>query len=104
MHDHICRHWADSKTLTAEKRSTFMKDISADRGLGYAYEVLSAELISNAMLAADRTSLNTIAADSTIKLIRGVLEAGVQVKEVGLPRHISASNCYCPNTGVVRPP
>ncbi|GAB4814706.1 hypothetical protein N2152v2_001752 [Parachlorella kessleri] len=74
--------FADSKTLTEEKRERLYEQIQQDPGLGYLADVLSAELISAKMLSREKVSLNQLANESTFKLIETVLEQGVNLQEV----------------------
>ena len=76
------REFADSKTLTAERRDQLFAQIQADDTLGYLSDAISAADISGAMLSKQKVSLNVMAADSTCKLIRTVLEAGVNLHEI----------------------
>ncbi|KAL4856715.1 Ribonuclease H2 subunit A [Chlorella vulgaris] len=74
--------FADSKTLSEEKRERLYSVIQAEGGtLGYQADVLSAALISGKMLGRDRVSLNALAFDSTCALIEGVLGQGVNLAE-----------------------
>ncbi|KAI3432463.1 hypothetical protein D9Q98_004012 [Chlorella vulgaris] len=74
--------FADSKTLSEEKRERLFSVIQAEGGtLGYQADVLSAALISGKMLGRDRVSLNALAFDSTCALIEGVLGQGVNLAE-----------------------
>ena len=45
-----CRSFADSKTLTEDRRTELLADIKADNSMGYAYESLDARAISSKML------------------------------------------------------
>jgi hypothetical protein len=77
-----CRAYADSKTLTHAQREALFKQVQADEQLAYASDSLSAAFISGQMLARAKVSLNAIAADSTMGLIRQSIEAGVNLREV----------------------
>jgi ribonuclease H2 subunit A len=79
---HSCRSFADSKTLTAEKRDTLLAAIEGDDTIGYLEDSITAAAIAGAMLGRQRVSLNAMAADSTCKLIRTVLAAGVNLHEI----------------------
>lgn len=74
--------YADSKTLTAEKRDQLLALLQQDENVGYLGDVISAKAISAQMLAREKVSLNAIATTSTIKLIQAVLDAGVNLTEV----------------------
>ncbi|GBF93409.1 ribonuclease H2 subunit A [Raphidocelis subcapitata] len=74
--------YADSKTLTEAQRAGLFAQITADERLAYAHEALSAAVISQQMLGRAKVSLNEIAAQSTMRLIQGALDAGVALAEV----------------------
>lgn len=59
-----------------------MQDRGAHGYLGWSIRVLSAEEISREMLHKSRRSLNSISYDAAIELIRGVLDRGVNVRQV----------------------
>lgn len=59
------------------------KALAADSNCVYAADLLSAQVISAQMLGRARVSLNIIAEQSTIGLIQTMLDAGVQLREVG---------------------
>ncbi|PSC74097.1 ribonuclease H2 subunit A [Micractinium conductrix] len=74
--------FADSKTLSEEKRDRLYEALLKEPGLlGHEADVLSAAVISGKMLSRDRVSLNALAFDSTCKLIDGVLARGVNLAE-----------------------
>ncbi|KAG5355976.1 Ribonuclease H2 subunit A [Yarrowia sp. B02] len=80
--------FADSKTLTAEKRSFLMKEICCDESLvlnlGWCTTSMSAQDISSAMLrpmSRGVYNLNDQAHDTTMALIQGVLDKGVLLTE-----------------------
>lgn len=74
--------FADSKTLTEEKRDHLFGVIQAEGGmLGYQADVLSAAFISGKMLGRERVSLNALAFESTCALIEAVLARGVNLAE-----------------------
>jgi ribonuclease H2 subunit A len=77
------RSYADSKTLTEAERSKLFKALAADPHCLYAADLLSAVDISRQMLGRHKVSLNAIAETSTIGLIQAVLDAGVNLTEVG---------------------
>eukprot|EP00798_Chlamydomonas_sp_ICE-L_P014231 gene14231-20203_t len=93
------RSFADSKTLTAHKRDELFdgkNGIESDDKLGYVAEILSAKFITEHMLAREKTSLNIIAMNSTIKIIQTVLDMGVvlsavYIDTVGDPERYAAS-------------
>lgn len=76
------RDFADSKTLTAEKRDQLFANIMADSQMGAVAEILTAQMICAAMLSREKVSLNAIASDSTFKLIQHVLDLGVPLTKV----------------------
>ncbi|KAG5359300.1 Ribonuclease H2 subunit A [Yarrowia sp. C11] len=94
--------FADSKTLTAEKRSSLMREICCDEtlveNLGWCTTSMTAQDISSAMLrpmARGVYNLNDQAHDTTMALIQGVLDRGVLLTEayidtVGPPASYSA--------------
>ena len=76
------RAFADSKTLTAERRDQLLEQIENDDMIGYLADEISATNIAGSMLGRQRVSLNAMATDSTCKLIRSALAAGVNVQEI----------------------
>ena len=80
------REFADSKTLSEEKREHLFEAIRADPGLGHLAEVLPAALISARMLSRERVSLNTLANDATFKvsdLRRSAARQGRRASDLG---------------------
>lgn len=80
--------FADSKTLTAERRSQLMKEICEDEtliaNLGWCTTSMTAQDISSAMLrpmSRGVYNLNDQAHDTTMALIQGVLDRGVLLTE-----------------------
>ena len=76
------RSFADSKTLTAERRDELYDELDSDDTLCCFVDEIAPEFISGHMLAPEKTSLNTIAFDSTCKLINQCLAANINVQEV----------------------
>ena len=102
------RAFADSKTLTEEKREALYEEIAEDASMGSAVDVLDARTISAQMLhrcgelslqpccqswsgtydalfwgmCSQKESLNVMANSSTFRLIEGALELGVNIREV----------------------
>ncbi len=76
------RAFADSKTLTAERRDQLYEQIEKDDMIGFLADEISASFISGGMLGCQKVSLNAMANESTYKLIRSVLDAGVNLQEV----------------------
>ncbi|KAI9022507.1 ribonuclease H2 [Hyaloraphidium curvatum] len=76
--------FADSKTLTDPERVALFKELREKNGdwIGWANTVCSPKDISNAMLQRSKYNLNALAHDTTIALIRGVIDRGVRVSEV----------------------
>ncbi|GME83542.1 unnamed protein product [Ambrosiozyma monospora] len=83
--------FADSKTLTDSKRRSLLQEMCNEEGhelfehVGWAETSLTARDISSGMLKPKKYgnyNLNEQAHDATIDLIKGVLERGVNLKEV----------------------
>ena len=74
--------FADSKTLTEEQREGLLEKIEASDIIGWVVEVLSPNYLSNAMLRRHKYNLNAISHDTAIGLIQGVIDSGVNLKEV----------------------
>ena len=77
----------DSKALKAGERESMYADIGSEEvqarlGLGFKIHSLSPEEISGKMLRVPKYNLNTISHDTAIALIRWVIDAGVNLKEV----------------------
>ncbi|QSZ34128.1 hypothetical protein DSL72_005716 [Monilinia vaccinii-corymbosi] len=80
-------HFDDSKVLTPMVRSELMKKLcTPDSDLytqcGWAVDVMSARDIGANMMKPATYNLNAQAMDSTIALIQGVMDKGVNVKEI----------------------
>ncbi|KAF9223392.1 ribonuclease HII [Gyrodon lividus] len=75
--------FADSKTLTPEKRAELLGVLNADPvDLGWSVRVISPQAISSGMLKIPPTNLNKQSQDATVMLIREVLQRGIQLSEV----------------------
>lgn len=75
--------FADSKTLTEEKRESLLDSIvNAGDMIGWLLEVLSPTVISNNMLRRSKYNLNALSHDSAIALIRRALDLGLNIAEV----------------------
>ncbi|RWS29745.1 ribonuclease H2 subunit A-like protein [Leptotrombidium deliense] len=78
--------FADSKTLTEEKRTDLFENINSGKisnvQLGWIADVLSPVTISNSMLKRCKYNLNALSHDTAMGLISKVIESGVRVKEV----------------------
>ncbi|GAQ87137.1 Ribonuclease H [Klebsormidium nitens] len=74
--------FADSKTLTEEKRETLFEALKEDTSIGWAADVIHAKDLSSQMLRSEKKSLNAISHDSAMGLIRGALDKGVNLVEV----------------------
>ncbi|KIK34879.1 hypothetical protein CY34DRAFT_812583 [Suillus luteus UH-Slu-Lm8-n1] len=75
--------FADSKTLTAEKRAQLLGVLNSDpQNLGWSVRVISPQAISAGMLRIPPTNLNKQSQDATVLLIRDVLQRGLQLSEV----------------------
>lgn len=79
-----CRDYDDSKVLSADQREQLFKAIGEDDNIAFSTCSLSAQHISRSMLATHRTSLNELAAQATIALIQGMVDAGINVSAVCL--------------------
>ena len=75
--------FADSKTLSEEKRDALFKVIKgAPEFLGWVVSVLSPADISAAMLGRINYNLNAMSHDTAIDMIHKVLAMGVNLKEL----------------------
>ncbi|DBA66720.1 TPA: hypothetical protein ACH3X2_001870 [Trebouxia sp. C0005] len=74
--------YADSKTLNEDKRELLYEAIQQDSQICFLYDALSATDISVNMLSRDRISLNSLANESTFKLLNDVMQMGVNLQEV----------------------
>ncbi|KAJ7931521.1 ribonuclease H-like domain-containing protein [Mycena leptocephala] len=75
--------FADSKTLTAETRSTLLDTLRSDPdNLGWSVRVISPQAISSGMLRRPPTNLNVQSQDATVLLIQEVLKKGIELTEV----------------------
>ncbi|XP_044262058.1 ribonuclease H2 subunit A isoform X2 [Tribolium madens] len=73
---------ADSKALTEESRDEIFTKICENRKIGWGVEVIAPTSICNSMLSRQKYSLNQVSMDAAINLIKGALEAGVNVSHV----------------------
>eukprot|EP00891_Asterochloris_glomerata_P008869 jgi/Astpho2/8869/fgenesh1_pm.00129_%23_13_t len=74
--------FADSKTLTEAKREDMFAEIAAHEHMASFTDVLTAQQLSARMLSRERTSLNALASESTVRLIEECLESGAYLREV----------------------
>lgn len=75
--------FADSKTLTADTRSSLLDTLSSDpSNLGWSVRVISPQAISSGMLCRPPTNLNRQSEQATVLLIREVISRGIQLSEV----------------------
>ncbi|EAU85381.1 ribonuclease H2 subunit A [Coprinopsis cinerea okayama7 len=75
--------FADSKTLTADTRSSLISTLCSDpSNLGWSVRVIAPQAISSGMLKKPPTNLNKQSQDATIGLIRQVIDKGINVTEV----------------------
>ncbi|KAI0671744.1 ribonuclease H2 subunit A [Trametes maxima] len=75
--------FADSKTLTAQIRSSLLETLGSDpSNLGWSVRVLSPKAISAGMLRRPPFNLNQQAQEATVLLIREVLSRGIELSEV----------------------
>lgn len=73
----------DSKKLSEEQRNILMEQIKQDEKVGYVTCEISARTLSERMLRTpEPVSLNRIAQDATLEIIRRVFAKGVHVKKV----------------------
>lgn len=68
--------------LSSSQRERLFKKIDESEGLGYVVDIIPAAEISAKMLQPVPTNLNRIAIESTFKIIKEVLELGIQIKQV----------------------
>ncbi|CAD6203481.1 GSCOCG00009784001-RA-CDS [Cotesia congregata] len=74
---------ADSKTLSEEERDgIFDKIIEHPEEIGWAVEAISPTFICNSMYQRCKSSLNEVSMNSAIGLIKGAIEAGVNIEEI----------------------
>ena len=76
------KEFADSKTLTKERRDQLFESLENDAEVDCWVDSIAAATISAAMLGRQKISLNAIAADSTCRLIAKAIEKGVNLHEV----------------------
>ncbi len=62
--------YADSKTLTEEKREGLFAQLKADAAMGWMVDAISAATLSAKMLRKERYNLNAISYDSAYALIQ----------------------------------
>ncbi|XP_066995218.2 ribonuclease H2 subunit A isoform X2 [Anabrus simplex] len=74
---------ADSKSLTETKREDIFENIfKYSDSIGWMVEAIAANTICNNMLRRQKYTLNQLAQDSTVNLIKKVLEQRVYIAEV----------------------
>jgi hypothetical protein len=78
----FCRQYDDSKALSAAKRSLLFEKVKADPAMLWRTDAISAQDISSKMLAPNRMSLNEIAVQSTLQLLRSLQEDGMNIASV----------------------
>ncbi|KAG1905474.1 ribonuclease H-like domain-containing protein [Suillus fuscotomentosus] len=75
--------FADSKTLTPEKRAQLLGVLNSEpQNLGWSVRVISPQAVSAGMLRIPPTNLNKQSQDATVLLIRDALQRGLQLSEV----------------------
>ncbi|KAF7312264.1 Ribonuclease [Mycena indigotica] len=75
--------FADSKTLTAEVRSSLLETLGSDpTNLAWSVRVISPQAISQGMLRRPPTNLNVQSQNATVLLIQEVLKMGIELREV----------------------
>jgi len=73
----------DSKKLTEEQREELLQKVLDNSSyLGWAVDMLSPTFISRSMYKRGKYNLNTMSHDTAIGLVKGAIEAGVNVSEV----------------------
>ncbi|KAI8997668.1 ribonuclease HII [Pilobolus umbonatus] len=73
----------DSKKLTEDRRVELSMIIEANKDwIGWAVYVISPSDISSSMFRRPAYNLNEMSHDATIRLIRGVLDNGIQLEEI----------------------
>uniref|UniRef100_A0A915PW53 Ribonuclease n=1 Tax=Setaria digitata TaxID=48799 RepID=A0A915PW53_9BILA len=75
----------DSKVLTETKREEIFKEMVGDgtsKIVGYACQIVSAQMISGAMLRRKKCSLNKLSHDCAVKLLQSALDHNINVVEV----------------------
>lgn len=76
------KEFADSKTLTSEKRDQLFAQLQKDDTVDCLVDYISAAAISGAMLGRQKTSLNAIAFESTCLLITTAINQGADLQEI----------------------
>ncbi|RKP10134.1 Rnaseh2a protein [Thamnocephalis sphaerospora] len=75
--------FADSKTLNEEARERLLEVIRTNADyIGWSVRVLSPQDISQSMLRRNKYNLNSMAHDTTIRLLREAIASGVNVTEI----------------------
>jgi ribonuclease H2 subunit A len=74
--------FADSKQLTAERRDQLYREMDDDGAILCLVDAISAAHISGKMQGRHKVSLNQIAMDSTVNLIKAALAQGANLQEV----------------------
>lgn len=80
--------FADSKTLTAERRFALMTELNRvdshlSRNVGWSVHAIAADDISAGMLSTvNNFNLNAQAHDATINLIKSLINRGINVRKV----------------------
>jgi hypothetical protein len=77
-----CRQYDDSKALSASKRSMLFEKIKLDPEMVWRIDAISSQSISSKMLAPSRMSLNEIAVQSTLQLLRSLQQDGMNITSV----------------------
>ncbi|EPS57935.1 ribonuclease [Genlisea aurea] len=77
-------NFADSKTLTEQKREELFESLKTDKSIGWCVDVIDPRELSAKMLRKTKINLNEISHDSAIGLIKKVLRNGVLLTEVYL--------------------
>ncbi|KAG6550647.1 hypothetical protein Mapa_007744 [Marchantia paleacea] len=74
--------FADSKTLTEQKREELFESIKTDGTIGWSVDVIDPRELSAKMLKRNRQSLNVISYESAMGLITRTLNQGYSLSEV----------------------
>jgi ribonuclease H2 subunit A len=90
----VPKDFNDSKQLSAEQRTKLLDAILDTPSVGFATRILHASEISRNMLRSDPYNLNQMSHDATFQLIRGLIQANVDVHKVyvdtvGSPHHFT---------------
>jgi len=74
--------FADSKTLSESQREVLFKKLVNEKNVGFKASVVPPQKLSRCMLRINKYNLNFLSHDTTIDLIRDVINCGVCIKEI----------------------